>query len=242
MLLSKLDNGQPEIFYTIQGEGKNTGRPCTFVRLSGCNLHCTWCDTPYTWNWENTSWEHESGKKYSKKEQTITLSVDEIVQQLQTQPVKNLVITGGEPLLQRTELSELVQQLVGWNIEIETNGTIFPEALQQFENIHYNVSPKLSHSGNKAELALKNDVLRKFSQLRFSTFKFVISRESDLAEILEIQKNAQIASSKIILMPEGISSEAIAENRKEIIDLCLENGFRFSDRLHVHVWGNERAK
>ena len=243
MKLSRLPSGQPEIFYTVQGEGISTGKPSIFMRLSLCNLHCTWCDTPYTWNWENTPWETTSGRKYSKKEQIIELSVEDILSTISSYPCQHLVITGGEPLLQQKELLELISILPSsWTIEFETNGTLIPESLPLDRQIQYNVSPKLAHSGNKPELALKAEALQWFNQYPLASFKFVINTPSDLETIAELRELYNIPASKIILMPKGISSEAIRDSSEEIINHCLEHGYRFSDRLHVHVWGNERAK
>lgn len=243
MKVAKLPTGSPEIFYTIQGEGQSSGKPSIFLRLLLCNLHCFWCDTPYTWNWEGTSWETEGKKKFQKTDQIIDMSVEDIRSALDHYPCKNLVITGGEPLIQQNELHSLISLLdEQWNIEIETNGTILPTALEQHKHIHYNVSQKLSHSGNSKEIAENPESLAWFSMLPRATFKFVVSSPADLAEIKSLQKQYKISAEKIILMPEGTTSEKLHKNAAGIIALCMEHGYRYSDRLHVHIWGNERAK
>src|SRR3972149_1326726 len=97
--LSKMPNGKPEVFYTIQGEGASIGKPAVFLRTSTCNLYCVWCDTPYTWNWDNTPYEHKDGVKYNRKEQSVKMEVEDIVALLSTFACKRIVLTGGEPML-----------------------------------------------------------------------------------------------------------------------------------------------
>lgn len=241
--LAKLPDGTPEVFYTIQGEGLHTGKPSVFMRLSLCNLHCTWCDTPYTWNWENTPWESSTGKKFKKEELILNVTTEHLLPLLCAYPCQNLVITGGEPLLQQEQLAVLIRNLpIGWSVEVETNGTIIPSALEDFTCISYNVSPKLSHSGNSGKLALRPDSLRWFSECRQAVFKFVLSTPADLAEVKLIQSQFMIPSGRILLMPRGTTSQEIKSSTKEIVELCLSEGYRFSDRLHVHIWGDERAK
>ena len=243
MKVAKLPNGDPELFYTIQGEGTNVGKPSVFLRLSLCNLHCSWCDTPYTWNWENTPWKTDTGTKYKKTEQIISLSPLEIKSLLEKEKCKNLVLTGGEPLIQQVEIKKLLELLSSeWSVEIETNGTIIPESLAHFSHVQYNVSPKLSHSGNPVELALIPASLEWFSKCPKAYFKFVLSRKEDLEEVRELQERYNIPYERIVLMPRGTSSEEIKKSSLEIINLCMEHQYRFSDRLHVHIWGNTRAK
>ncbi len=243
MKLAKLSNGAPEIFYTIQGEGINSGRPSVFIRLSLCNLHCTWCDTPYTWNWEETEWKTTSNIKYKKKDYIIELSVAQIIDELNKYPCRNLVITGGEPLIQQTEIASLLNSLQSeWSVEIETNGTIVPDKIPQMHMVQYNVSPKLPRSGNNQDIALKPKPLNWFSEYKLSYFKFVISALDDIETIKNLQSLFNIPKQQIVLMPQGTNSEALRASSQEIIDLCLKHGYRFSDRLHVHVWGNTRAK
>ena len=128
-------SGKPEIFHTIQGEGRSTGLPCIFLRLSQCNLHCHWCDTDYTWNWEGTPFSHEKDgtpgyQKFRKKDMIIECSTEETADFIKTYDCPNLVVTGGEPLMQQKELTGLLELLkTSGNIrhvEIETNGTYIP--------------------------------------------------------------------------------------------------------------------
>ena len=243
MKIAKLPNGKPEIFYTLQGEGKNTGLPSVFIRLSLCNLHCKWCDTPYTWNWENTPWETSTNKKYLKSQEIITLTPAEVIEYLTAYPCENFVITGGEPLIQQAEIEQLKNLLSPTStIEIETNGTISPNKLSNTHQIQYNVSPKLSHSGNETYLALPEESLSWFASNKNTVFKFVIEKEEDLKEIQKLEALFDIQREKIILMPKGTESSAIRNSSLDLSAICLRDGYRFSDRLHVHLWGNSRAK
>lgn len=237
-----LPDGEPEIFYTLQGEGISTGVPSVFVRLSGCNLQCVWCDTPYTWNWEGTSWETTSEEKFKKEEVIIDLGIDEVLGRITDYPCRNLVITGGEPLIQQAQLAELVKALPDWSVEVETNGTLIPDALPNDRNIQYNVSLKLPHSNNAESKALKPKSIKWFVDYERAYFKFVVAQDSDLNFIQALQKEYAINSDRIILMPEGTSSGVLREKIPSIAETCIKHGYRLSDRLHVHIWGSKRAK
>jgi len=243
MKISRLADGSPEIFHTLQGEGASLGAPAIFLRLSLCNLHCHWCDTPYTWNWEGTPWPHQDGVKFSKAEQIIELTPAEIAPLISNYQCDRLVITGGEPLLQQTQLSELIPLLPSIAfIEIETNGTQIPSGPFAAIPTQFNVSPKLSNSGIKEELRLKPNALSFFSSRENALFKFVVCNSTDLTEVLDLQKAFQIPSSRIFLMPEGRDAETLEKRSLWLADICRDHGFRFSPRLHVLLWGNQRAK
>ncbi len=146
--------GEPEIFASLQGEGASAGKPCAFVRLSRCNLACVWCDTAYTWRFEGDNRPHRDGIDFARKANQVTLAEDDVAARIAALGQPRLVITGGEPLLQAPALARMIAALPAMRIEVETNGTVAPppafDALVQ----QYNVSPKLAHSGNPAELAL----------------------------------------------------------------------------------------
>ena len=246
MKLSRFENGSPEIFRTIQGEGPSTGYPAVFLRLSLCNLHCVWCDTPYTWNWENTPWKHEDNKKYSKKEQIIELNTSEIASLLTelAQPGDRLVITGGEPLLQQTELLQLLPEITKLfsAIEIETNGTQQPSLELDAFIAQYNVSPKLSNSDNAETLRRPAAPLTFFANCPKAFFKFVVADQTDLEEILSFEDLFSLVKQRTLLMPLGRTSEALAKSRQWVAQTCLQHGFRFSDRIHIHLWGDKRGR
>ncbi|MGD2134432.1 MAG: 7-carboxy-7-deazaguanine synthase QueE, partial [Maricaulaceae bacterium] len=150
--LARDETGAPEIFRSIQGEGRNAGRIRTFVRFAGCNLHCVWCDTAYTWNWLGTDFPHERDRpdapyKFNIDEEIATLSVEEVCAVVRDLPAEGVVITGGEPLMQRRGLEALAQALKADDparlIEIETNGSIAPSEALAAQVDLFMVSPKL---------------------------------------------------------------------------------------------------
>jgi len=243
MKISRLPNGSPEIFHTLQGEGSSLGAPAVFLRLSLCNLHCQWCDTPYTWNWEKTPWKHQDDVKFSKSEQILELAPSEIAPLVSKYRCDRLVLTGGEPLLQQKELIELTRLLPdGIKIEIETNGTQIPNQTWSKLATQFNVSPKLSNSGIEEKLRLKPDVLKTLAALPHALFKFVVCTQTDLSEIEALQNDFNLPTGRIFLMPEGRDAQTLQERSLWLADICRDQGYRFSPRLHVLLWGNERAK
>jgi 7-carboxy-7-deazaguanine synthase len=226
-----------ELFYSIQGEGKLAGVPSVFVRTSGCNLRCVWCDTPYA------SWSPEGGE----------MSVDDIVSKVNTFPSKHIVLTGGEPMMFK-ELPALAQRLgaAGHHVTVETAGTLWMEMPMNLASI----SPKLSNSvpthregGRFAALhereRIKLDVLKIFATsplIKDRQWKFVIAKPDDLEEAESLLTCiANIPKEDILLMPEGITPEALAEKSQWLAELCKERGYRFCPRLHVALYGNKRG-
>ena len=243
MKVSRLADGSPEIFHTLQGEGASLGAPAVFLHLSLCNLHCHWCDTPYTWNWEKTPWKHQDGVKFSKGDQIIDLSPAQIAPLISRYHCHRLVLTGGEPLLQQGDLIELTHLLPDTSfIEVETNGTKIPS--DDFIKIpaQFNVSPKLSNSGIDEKLRLNFEVLDLFASLETALFKFVACNQSDLDEVKELQSRLGLDPGRIYLMPEGRDTETLQQRSQWLADICRDQGYHFSPRLHVLLWGNERAK
>ena len=248
--------GEPEIFASIQGEGRSAGLPCTFVRLSRCNLACSWCDTAYTWRFTGPD-------AFERTANQITLSEEDVAQRIMALGGNRLVITGGEPLLQGAGLARMVALLprAGGGlrpdardpargprlrgdsiaIEIETNGTVAPHpALAPFID-QYNVSPKLKHSGNSAEIALLSERLQAWKNEPKAHFKFVISAPEDLSEVLALQQTYAIPSERIQLMPEGTTSAVIRSRSSWLAPLAHQHGFDCSDRLHIHLYGDTRG-
>jgi 7-carboxy-7-deazaguanine synthase len=227
-----------EIFYSIQGEGELTGVPSVFVRTSGCNLRCVWCDTPYA------SWNPEGRD----------VPVDEVLQRiLEFAPARHVVLTGGEPLL-AGDLPELSQKLraLRWHVTVETAGTLSPGAL---DYDLASLSPKLSGSTPSQEQAgsgwsLRHEqnrinlpVLREWlSRGRFQ-LKFVVGGRAEFEEVSVLLRElaVEIPPHKVLLMPEGIESEGLRARSLEVAQWCKESGFRFCDRLHVHLYGHTRG-
>lgn len=247
MKLARLE-GRPEIFYTIQGEGKSLGKPSIFVRTSLCNLHCIWCDTDYTWNWKGTKFQHvndgtQGYEKFEKSEWIVELHASTVLEEINKFPCKSVVITGGEPLLQQKALMQLCEVLKneGYWIEMETNGTIMPDTALASHVDQFNVSPKLENSNNPKNLRLKPKALDYFSKEEKSIFKFVINSEKDLEEVLEIGEEYGIPFHRIYLMPQGTLPEELNAKRLWLVDICKTYGFNFTDRLHIQLWGNKKG-
>ena len=233
--------GEPEIFASVQGEGASAGRACTFVRLSRCNLACEWCDTAYTWRFEGDNRPHRDGLDFERNANQITLDEADVAARIAALGRTRLVVTGGEPLLQTPALARMLALLPGIHVEVETNGTIAPpDALDALVH-QWNVSPKLAHSGNPRDLALRPEALRAFAADPRATFKFVIASEDDLAEIHAIAADYGIAGQRVWLMPEGRDSDTIRQRSLWLADYCSKNELNFSDRLHIHLFGDTRG-
>jgi organic radical activating enzyme len=218
------------VFFTIQGEGQSIGKPAVFLRLNFCNLQCGWCDTKYTWDRKSKEfWQDAENWDYQK-----TLS------EIERYPVKRLVITGGEPLIQQERISKFVDLIPSWDIEIETNGTI-PPTQTLADKCQFNVSPKLENSGNALNRRYKPEVLSQFNELPNTTFKFVVKSERDLDEISQLVEDCSLDPSKIIIMPEGTTDDDIKTHALEVVEGVKERGWRLTPRLHVLLWGDKRG-
>ncbi len=222
-----------EIFYSIQGEGSLVGVPSVFVRTSGCNLRCTWCDTPYT------SW-HPEGRELSLEE--ITAAVAEF-------KASYVVLTGGEPMI-APRIVELTKLLKAhrMHITIETAGTVHAPVTCDLMSI----SPKLANStplereggrwaAQHDRLRFQPDVLRRLTTEYPFQLKFVVSAPDDLAEIEAVRDSCGAQPSQVILMPEGIERETLQARARWIAEICKERGYRLSPRLHVDLWGDRRG-
>jgi organic radical activating enzyme len=209
------------IFYSVQGEGRHIGRPSIFIRLAECNLRCSFCDTKYSW---------AKGKE---------ISIGKVIKEIEDYGCKNIVITGGEPLLQQKEISELIQRLPdNYRFEIETNGTIWPDLPASIE---YNVSPKMSNSDNFVGIREKPTVLNYFSSNNKAIFKFVVKEKSDLEEVLEYVTKYNIEKEHVYLMPEGITPEDLREKQKWLVEICKNYQFNLTPRMHIEIWGNVKG-
>jgi len=244
MKLAKLGDG-PEIFHTIQGEGVSAGCPAVFVRASLCNLHCVWCDTDHTWNFESTPWKHERNTKHRKDDVIIELTHEEVAERILAYSCPRVVITGGEPLLQEDGFLEMIghirKTMPECMFEVETNGTRIPspafaEAVDQF-----NVSPKLANSGMEESLRLNPEALAYFAASPKAWFKFVVSSPADLAEIQSLRARFEIPAGRVLLMPEGRTAGQLDRSSGWLAGICRDLGFRFCDRLHVRIWGDRRG-
>jgi 7-carboxy-7-deazaguanine synthase len=219
-----------EIFYSVQGEGSLVGIPSVFVRTSGCNLRCAWCDTPYT------SWNPEGED----------LGVDEIVTRTAVFPAaRHVVLTGGEPMI-APGIAELAGRLRerGIHITIETAGTVFAELACDLMSI----SPKLANSTPEGafrkqheRLRRQPDVLRRLMATYDYQLKFVIAEEEDIGEVDALVADLRAPAGNVILMPEGVRADVLHERGVWIAEICKERGYRFTPRLHVELYGNRRG-
>ncbi len=226
-----------ETFYSIQGEGTLTGLPSVFIRTAGCNLRCRWCDSRY-------ASQHARGS-----ERTI----DSLVEEALRHPTRFAVITGGEPMLTKG-VHDLAKRLVdrGKHVTIETAATIAPSGISCSLA---SLSPKLKNStpGMDTPVAvrrrhearrLKPDVIREWIDHYDYQLKFVVCSGSDVAEVIALLDalGRCIAPEKVLLMPEGVDADAIANVADHAIAACKEHGFRYCDRLHVRLYGQTRGR
>lgn len=215
-----------ELFYSLQGEGSLVGVPSFFIRTSGCNLRCSWCDTPYA------SWQPEG----------TDLSLRQILDEARAHPARHAVVTGGEPLIQ-PEIIPLTEQLraAGLHITVETAGTVFQPVACDLMSI----SPKLSNSTPEGSWAARHDhlriqpaVLAGLMERYQYQLKFVVAKPADMEEVRELIASLAADPERVILMPEGVSPDALRERSLWLAEICKQEGFRFSPRLHVDLWGN----
>lgn len=224
-----------ELFYSIQGEGKLTGVPSAFVRASGCNLRCVWCDTPYA------SWRPEGEE----------IAVDEIVRRVEAFQTRHVVLTGGEPLIMPdVEALCAIFKEQGYHVTVETAATVYKPLRMDLASL----SPKLANStpseregGRLArvheEKRLNVPVIQQFIDAAPDfQLKFVVSGERDLAEIERILGQLRgWEAEDVLLMPEGNSPATLVERAGWVVELCKRKGFRFCPRLHVELYGNRRG-
>jgi 7-carboxy-7-deazaguanine synthase len=223
-----------EIFYSVQGEGTLVGVPSVFVRTSGCNLRCAWCDTPYT------SWQPEGEER----------SLDSIVDQVNSYGASHVVITGGEPMIapQIEELTAELAERLRQHITVETAGTVDANVRCDLMSI----SPKLANStphtrdnGRFADqherLRYQPEILRRLIQLYPYQLKFVITDPSDVQQVNAIVSDIGASRSRVLLMPEGVDASILAERGQWLADIAKREGFRMTPRLHIDLWGNRRG-
>jgi 7-carboxy-7-deazaguanine synthase len=229
-----------ELFYSLQGEGRLAGTPSVFIRTSGCNLRCWFCDSYHT------SWEPTHG----------WVTVDDILTEVTSYAAEHVVVTGGEPLV-HDEVVALLDRLsdAGYHTTVETNGTIYREAPIDLASI----SPKLENSiptaekaptGN-GEWAAKHDarridveVLAQLTDAYDTQLKFVVTGPKDMAEINDIVSRIRAAAGSdvpdaaVLLMPEGTTREQLQARRDRVADLAMDHGYRYTPRLHVNLWND----
>jgi 7-carboxy-7-deazaguanine synthase len=227
-----------EIFHSVQGEGLLLGVPSVFVRTSGCNLRCRWCDTPYA------SWNPEGEE----------MTPEEIVRRVTAYDCPHVVLTGGEPMV-ASDIRDLASLLKasGLHITIETAATVAPEGiLCDLASL----SPKLADSTPSEEQAgawssrheatrYRPEVIRKWIKGYDCQIKFVVSSAEQLPEIEELLNEVGavpgFTRDRVLLMPEGTDAAGLREKAPVLAELCIEHGFRYAPRLHIDLFGNTRG-
>ncbi len=249
MTLAKLGS-DPEIFHSIQGEGFSAGLPAVFIRASRCNLHCVWCDSDTTWNFDGTPWVHEKDgqpgdAKHRKSDVAIELDPADAARRILGFDCPRVVITGGEPLLQEGEFLEMMrlirQERPDSVFEVETNATRLPSAAFAEAVDQFNVSPKLSNSGVSESLRLRPKALRFFAGSPKAWFKFVVSAAADIDEIQNLCTGFGLPSDRIYLMPKGRTAEELDHTASWLVGKSRDLGWRYADRLHIRLWGDRRG-
>lgn len=224
-----------EIYRSLQGEGLLTGKPSVFVRTSGCNLRCGFCDTPFT------SWNPEG------QNQTVDQVLKTVIEA--ADDAAHVVITGGEPMIQK-EINELCQKIksAGFHITIETAGTRYAGLDCDLMSI----SPKLSNSDpdkaragewrarHQSSRHCPEIVSRLISDYDYQ-LKFVVSSRDDLVEIKDYLAEVSPSSDRVLLMPEGVCQEELEAKKAWLEPLCLDEGFVFCARKHIEWYGNKRG-
>jgi 7-carboxy-7-deazaguanine synthase len=226
---------------TIQGEGAAAGRHCLFIRTAHCNLECSFCDTAQTWAYsEEKAGKHRDGIEYDKTEQVKQMSVVDVLTELNKlwairQHPTLIVVSGGEPLMQGKYLAPLVKSLhnMGHSIHVETAGTLMPHADFDHQVEQYNVSPKLSNSGNALRKRYKPSVLEFFANDTRAWFKFVVTGTQDLKEIDDLVNHHNIIRNRVMIMPEGITAEATLKHGQDVARHVITRGYGISLRSHI---------
>ena len=222
-----------EIFHSIQGEGKLAGMPSAFVRTSGCNLRCAWCDSPYT------SWTSEGEE----------MGLERILARVVETPVRHVVLTGGEPMI-APGIQDLAHALrdAGHHVTIETSGTVFKEVVCDLMSINPKLAsstpwkrdPQWARRHEKARINL--DAIRRLMSRGQHQLKFVIDRPQDMDEVDEmLVALREVAPTDVLLMPQGVTVGELRERGGWLVELCKDRGFRFCPRLHIELFGHKRG-
>lgn len=223
-----------EVFGPVwQGEGPFTGQCCHFLRLGMCNLHCSWCDTPYTWD----------ADRYDLDAEFTDRGGLWIAGQLQD--VRLCILSGGEPLMHQgnAELHDGVS-VVG-SLHVETNGTITPNRWATDCVDHFTVSPKVAHQGDPRKRRLKDAPLGRFTELAQdgrAIFKVVVRTEFEVCEAIDFFETYRVPAHARWVMPEGITQEAVLDGARAIADIAAKHELNLSLRMHTLMYGTERGR
>lgn len=221
---------------TCQGEGPSCGRRCSFIRLGGCNLSCTWCDQPETWD----------ASRFDLRATLTRTPVGDIVRRALDGDPRLVVISGGEPLLHQRQpgWADLLTALVtaGVEVEVETNGTIPPTPYTAERVSRFNCSPKLAHAGDPQAKRINGKALAVLRWTGRVCFKFVCTGPGDLEEVARFTRDHDIPPHLVWIMPECTDRADLNQRLALLAEPAITAGYNITSRLHVAVWGDERAR
>ncbi len=221
---------------TVQGEGPSLGRRAGFIRLGGCNLACTWCDTPYTWD----------ASRHDLRAELQRMPVADIARRSLAGQPDLVVVTGGEPLLHQHQpgWALLLDRLTGAGVEVEveTNGTVTPSSHTSKAVTRFNVSPKLRHAGDTEDRRIRPVALAALHGTGKAVFKFVCRTPDDVAEVARYTTSWGLPPVLIWIAPEGTTPESVNAHLSAVADPAITAGFNLTMRLHIHAWGEERGR
>ena len=220
-----------EVFRSVQGEGPSVGTPCVFLRLAGCNLACGYCDTRYSWDWQ----------QYDPKREVRRESVDALVARLGG--ATRLVITGGEPLLQQSALVPLIASLpASLMIEVETNGTLQPRPELCARIDQWNVSPKLSNSGEPLHRRIRREALEALRDTQRAWLKCVVQSPGDVLEVERLVGDLGWLEERVQLMPQATTRAQLEQALPQVAAWTMQTGYRLSNRLHLQLFDGARGR
>lgn len=229
-----------EKFVSLQGEGVSSGVPAAFLRLGNCNLACSYCDTPYTWD----------DARFDLKEELRAEEISQVAAWLAENSPGRLIVTGGEPLLQQKQLEQFFREMDERSaasdggrqfIEIETNGTVRPRGGLLARVDQWNVSPKLRNSGEPEERRIHPAALSALAASGRAYFKFVVKNADDVREVDALVASFGWSPDRVILMPEATSAALLRERSPSVAAEALRRRYRFSSRVHLELFGGRRG-
>lgn len=260
-----------EVFATVQGEGPHVGMPSVFVRFRRCNLACVWCDTKYTWDKNHPDYEtydtytpeqlahhveelRRMGVPRYRQEQMdeVFSGTNGVLTIMARMEIENLVLTGGEPMIWKPFIQRFLNALSEpfGNVEIETNGLVppFDDDVHSEHRVWYNVSPKLAHSGNEGRKRYNPWAIATLARTGRARWKIVTTSEdagdsdSELGTlVVALARQGVDINEDLYLMPLGATRAELKQNSEKVRALAQNLGIKFSPRIHIEVWNDERG-